>query len=294
MNTSATRSGSVLACLAIICATLALRAADEPANEPKTFRFSTAERDTIRSIPTTQIEIRVDQWPGQTFLLWCPEAVAPFGSNAKADFAHQEFTKTEDGGLRWEYTPGDKARIVATLTPRASSLRLEVSVKNLTDEPLEQVVAQNCFHLSAAPDFACDDFSRIHLRAEGEWQTLEQLQPTVDMPMYYREGFLEAGRIDSWRGVFTRYNQAVRVNHPLMVCTSRDGKRAVATASEDFQCVFHNQLPYLRCIHSQQAPVPVLEPGAATVFRQVIYFVDGGVEECLAAFEADFEEDRLR
>ena len=281
-------------CLAINCATHALRAADEPTGEPKTFRFSTARRDTIRSIPTTQVEIRVDEWPGQTFLLWCPEAVAPIGSNSSADFARQEFTEADNGGLRWEHTPGGKARVVAIVTPRADSLLVEVAVTNLTDQPLEQVSAQNCFHLSAAPDFACDDFSRVHLRKDGEWQTLKQLQPSVSMPMYYREGFLEAGRSDSWGGVFKAYNQAARVDHPLMVCTSRDGTRAVATASEDYQCVFHNQLEYLRCIHSQQAPVPVLKPDETVVFRQVIYFIEGGVDECVRAFVRDFEGDRLR
>lgn len=249
---------------------------------------------TIRKVPTTQIEIRVEQWPGQTFLLWLPESVGQLWGNWMAESAHQDFTEIPGGGLRWESTAGSEARMVAALHPRAESLLLEVGVRNLTDRDLKNVVAQSCFHLSAAPNFACDDFSRIHIRTAGQWTSLDQLAPTVGLPMYYREGFLESGRQDSWRGHFRKHNQKHRVDHPLMVCTSKKGRFAIGTASEDFQCVFHNRMPYLRCIHSQQAPVSVLAPQDEVAFRQVIYFVDGGIAECERAFRKDIDEGEFR
>ena len=292
MQKTAQRLG-VIGTLAVIGASISPAASGEHAAR-KTFRFSVAEKKTIRSIPTTQIKIGVEEWPGQTFLLWMPESVAPVGGNWTVEFAHQEFTENADGGLRWEHVADAKARIIAVLIPRANSLLLEVTVKNLTDQPLEQVAVQNCFHLSSAEEFACDDFRRIHVRTDGQWRSLQQLAPNVDMPMFYRSRFLESGRIDSWGGLFKDYNQSTRVDHPMMICTSKDGTRALATASEDFQCVFHNQMPYLRCIHSQQAPIPVLKPRQDAVFRQVVYFVNGGIAECLKAFQKDFSEDRLR
>jgi hypothetical protein len=260
----------------------------------KTFRFAVHDKKTIRKIPTTQVSIRVEQWPEQTFLLWLPEAVTPFWGNWKAGMTGEQFIKTSAGGLRWEYADRSQARIVAELVPRAESLLLEVRVKNLTAKDIEQVAVQHCLHLSSAADFACDDFSRVHVRSDGRWRTLRQLAPTVNLPMYYRTGFLESGRRDSWGGEFRNYNQKTRVDHPLMVCTSKDGQRGIGTASENFQCVFHNQLTYLRCIHSQQAPVPNLPAGAEAVFRQVIYFVDGGVSDCVSAFQKDLKEGGFR
>ncbi len=274
------------------CAPVAESAED--ITSKKTFRITTADRKTIRQIPTTQVEIRLDEWPDQTFLLWTPEYVAPLGGNWEPDFTQQKFSKTPRGGLRWKYPGAKAASIIAEIIPRADSLLLEVRVKNKSDEDLKNVAVQNCFHLSAAANFACDDFSRIHLRTGGTWKSLKQLSPTVDMPMFYREQFLEKGRVDSWGGRFRKYNQKARVDHPLMICTSRDGKQAVATASQDYQCVFHNQLPYLRCIHSQQAPRALLRPGHEAVFRQVIYFVDGSVAECEAAYNKDVKDGRFQ
>ena len=70
-----------------------------------------------------------------------------------------------------------------------------------------------------------------------------------------------------------------------MMCVDTDGKRTIGTVSMDYQCVFHNQQnEYLRCIHSQQAPVPNLAPGETATFRQWIYFVEGGIADCLRQF----------
>ena len=82
------------------------------------------------------------------------------------------------------------------------------------------------------------------------------------------------------------------VDHPMIIYLSKSGKRCVATISEDFNYLFHNPKDkYLLCIHSTGASIPVLKPGNRAVFRQMIYFVEGGIEECLSAFDesaADF------
>jgi hypothetical protein len=110
--------------------------------------------------------------------------------------------------------------------------------------------------------------------------------------MYYRRGFFVDGRPDRWAGRFAHCNQQVEADHPLIMCVARDGGRAVGTASEDYQCVFHNsQYEYLRCIHSQQAPVRVLNSGERAVFRQKVYFVQGGVMDCVSAYRVDLEKD---
>lgn len=260
------------------------------AEKPKHFRFEAFDKITIRKNPTTQIAIRVTEWPGQVFHLWLPESVGDLWVQWKAAVAHQEFARTERGGLRWEFTGNPKARIAAELTPHPQSLLLEVRVKNLTAGDLTQVTAQNCLPLSEAPDFACRDFSRIYLRTGGKWRSLADLGVTDAFPMFYRPGFLESGRLDSWRGGFKAHNQSQRADHPLMIVRSRDGRRAIGTVSEDYQCTFHNHgVAYLLCAHSQQAPVERLAAGKEAVFRQMVYFIDGGIRDVLRAYQADLK-----
>jgi hypothetical protein len=109
--------------------------------------------------------------------------------------------------------------------------------------------------------------------------------------MYYRRGFFADGRPDRWAGRFSHSNQPAEADHPLIVCVARDGRRALGTASEDYQCVFHNaHYEYLRCIHSQQAPLRVLGPGERATFCQKLYFVQGGLADCIEACEADIDD----
>ena len=281
-----------------LCATAALHGTDcQSADAVKpaatSFQFSVHDKTTIRANPTTQVAIRVKQWPEQTFLLWFPEHIKAIWAQWDPAVAHQDFAKTRTGGLRWEFDARVGVRVVAELAPRAESILLEVRLDNRGGQDLRNVGVQNCLHLSAAPDFACEDLTRIHIRSGGKWQTLKALAATGPMPMYYRTGFLESGHDDYWDHAFRGSNQRPSADHPVIVCTSKDGRRAVATASENYQGVFHNRMDYLRCIHSQQATVPALPSGGKAVFRQVIYFVDGGVTECVRAFDKDIREGVL-
>ena len=268
------------------------------------FAFDTHDADTIRRNPTTQIAIRVAEWPDNVFLLWLPESVSSLseGDGSRQEViwnsfspdivAHQDFSLTEEGGLYWTYDGNPAAKVEAELAPRGDSLALEVRVANRSGDELTEVSAQNCLHLSAAPDFRCDDFSRVFIRTGGEWGSLASLEPTCDFPMYYRPGFLESGRPDRWAGRFSDCNQPVAAGHPLMVCVATDGRRAVGTASEDYQCVFHNgRIAYLLCVHSQQAAVRALGPSESVTFRQRIYFTEGSLMDCVGAFEADINGD---
>ena len=66
------------------------------------------------------------------------------------------------------------------------------------------------------------------------------------------------------------------------------GLRTVATASSDYEHLFHNRAnPELLCIHSSQRPVPALAAGEEAAFVQHVHFVEGGVPECVEAFEAE-------
>lgn len=263
------------------------------------FSFEVYDELTIRKKPTTQVAVHIDRWPGQVPLLWLPESVADAVSDLwdqwdPAVDPHQDFISSAGGGLSWRFAKNTKANITSRLVPRRNSLLLEVRVKNTSKSDLKEVSIQNCIVLSRAPDFACDDFSRLYIRTNGEWRTLKALGVTDDVPMFYRPGFLESGRSDAWHGHFARHNQKVRADHALMMCTSKQGERTIGTASDHFQCVFHNHgIKYLLCIHSQQEPVSVLRPGEGFTFRQVVYFVEGGIQDCILRFEDDVKSGAL-
>ena len=132
-----------------------------------------------------------------------------------------------------------------------------------------------------------------------QWRSFLDLRTAPGAPqnqspasVIYREGFLESKRPNIWRGHVENRTMPDRVDHPLILCQSKSGKRAVATASEDYQGLFYNQsLPYLLCIHSAQAGVAIPR-GQEAVFRETIWFVDGGVTEAVAAYDRDFKEKR--
>jgi hypothetical protein len=276
-------------------ACLLLSSSVSVAQQPKTFSFETYDQITIRKNPTTQIGIRLAEWPGQKFILWLPEWINNLWWQWDPPVAHQDFKKTNRGGLRWEFTGNPKTRITAELIPRKSALLFEVRVKNLTAEDMLHVGIQNCLPLSEAPDFACRDFSQLYVRMRKQWHSLAELGVTDPRPMLYRGGFLESGRMDAWEGKFKSHNQKERVDYPLMIVRSRDGKRAIGTASEDYQCVFHNHSDqYLLCLHSQQAPVDRLPAGGEAVFRQMFYFTEGGIEDVVRAYEADIRSGALK
>jgi hypothetical protein len=259
------------------------------------FSFEVYDELTIRNNPTTQVAIHIDQWPGQVPLLWLPESVGGLWVQWDPAVAHQDFMNSASGGLYWKFAKNPKINIISSLVPRSNSLLLEVRVKNTSESDLREIVAQNCIILSRAPDFACDDFSRLYIHTNGEWRSLKALGVTDDLPMFYRPGFLESGRKDAWGGRFTSHNQGARADQALMMCTSKRGGRTIGTASDNYQCVFHNHgIRYLLCIHSQQAPIPILRPAEEVSFRQVVYFVEGGIQECVLQFQEDVRSGFLK
>jgi hypothetical protein len=253
---------------------------------PLEFHFDMYDKLTIRKVPTTQITIEVKQWPGNTFLLWMPEEVTPFWNQWDPQMGLQRFERTRRGGLYWELKQNPKCQITAELIPLHNTLLLEVRATNRTDHRVDGVVAQNCFHLSSAPDFCQDDLKQLHIRTGGQWRSLAELEPKIFYFGYPRKGFLESGKNDPWLTSWKEYVQEARADCPMMVGVSRDGQRCIATASNDYVCVFHNRMEYLRCMHSQQRAT-ALEPGQTAVFRQWIYFFDGPMDEFIAAVEDD-------
>lgn len=242
-----------------------------------------------RQHPTTQVTVSPAEWPENLFRLWLPEHVEPgLWSNMKAAEADQRFENAAHGGLQWSYERPGLARINAELVPASGSLLLEVDIVNRSRDFITGVSVMNCLQMSQATAFACDDFGRLFIRSGGSWRSLFELKPRSDYPTYYRQGYLEGGGVGVWGGKLDGLTEPARADHPLMVCVSKEGKRAVGIAADRYYFLFHNRANRnLLCIHSNSEPLPLLEPDQETHFRQKIYFSDGGLDGCIAAYDAD-------
>jgi len=267
----------------------------------KTIALRTEHKMTIRENPTTQVLMQVVEWPGQTFLLWFPETIDNVWDQWDADVGKQDFVVTDEGALVWSRKLDGKASVRATMTPRAHSVLLEIRVKAAPDHDITLAAPHNCLHFSQAPDFACTDFSRIYVRVKERWRSFLDLRTAPGAPkkqspasVIYREGFLESGRPNIWKGSVEHRTMPDRVDHPLILCRSKSGARAVATASEDYQGLFYNQsAPYLLCIHSAQTGVKIPR-GKEAVFREIIWFVDGGGGEAVDMYNRDLKAKLLQ
>ena len=241
-----------------------------------------------RDRPTTQVMVTVPGWPGNTFRVWVPEQVGDLWTDTGREL--QEFDR-KDGGLTWSYSGNPRGFIEAEAIPGESSLDLVVRATNRSAVDLKDLGIACCLQMPEAPDFACDDDSRIYIRTGGEWSPLSSLGPASGYPHYFRTGLMEKARVSGWKAHLAHLIEPVESDHPLIVCVSTDGSRSIGTVSENYEYVFHNRAnPHLLCIHSSPTPVALLRPGETASFRQRVYFVDGGLEECVAAFEADAAE----
>lgn len=240
-----------------------------------------------RTSPSTQVRVRLEEWPGEVFRLWLPESVGDLWNNHTPELTHQDFAATEAGGLRWQWLGHPAAIVETTVTPHGDTLALEARVTNRSDGPLANVRVSHCLQLSQAPGFACGDLSRLFSWSDGRWRTLAELKPATGYPHFFRAGVREAGGLGEWEARLAHLHEPGAADHPLIVCVATDGVRAVGTASEDYRFLFHNRAnAHLWCIHSQQSAVAMLAPRETAVFRQTVYFSEHGLAGCAAAFEA--------
>lgn len=241
-----------------------------------------------RQAPTTQVMVQVDGWPGNIFRLWLPEHVGQVWANWHANVAHQDFVRTQESALLWTFTSASGIRIEAEATPQGHLLTLTVRVTNGSDQELHHMAVANCIQFPLAPDFACGDLSRIFIRTSSQWQSLRALKPKSDYPHFFRRGLKPADGTVGWGGDLGHLFESTEADHALMVCVATDGRRCVGTASDDCEYLFHNRANQnLWCIHSTQAAVPVIKKEQTATFHQRVYFVDGGLTDCIKAFEGD-------
>jgi len=64
-------------------------------------------------------------------------------------------------------------------------------------------------------------------------------------------------------------------HHPLFIAENFQGNACVAIASRNFERLFNNNDPILRCLHSESVAIRQLEPGESAHQDGVIIFYNG-------------------
>lgn len=246
---------------------------------------------TYRECATTQIEIRVDGWEGDTFCLWLPENVsADFGDhiwkNWGGEAIDQHFTPMGRDGFFWQYRDA-RSETYCDLVIKNSYLDITCSVVNKSPRAFPNAYLQNCLHFPKAPSFSSKNGETVYIRCDGEWIPVsmtrhwfsrkEHTLPNTTK-FFFRGDTLHEGR---YRFCLDNRNvDPERSDHPLIIKVSRDRKRTIGIAGGNWDFVFHNDNPILGCIHSQPLPVEI-KPQKKATFKQRIYFCESNHESLI-------------
>jgi len=224
------------------------------------------------------------------FRFWAPEHVGAVWAHTDPANAWQAFATYRDG-LRWRHTAANGAAVTVDLQRRPMAadeavLAITAKVVNGSRALLDGVGIANCLQFAMAPDFSCDDMTRIFVRCAGRWRPLAELEPASDYPRFPAVKRGASGGRMIWGGDLSHLFESTAVDHPLIICASRDGSRCVGTASADVDYLFYNRAnPHLLCIHSTQAIQDAVPAKATVEFVQHVYFVNDGVEACASLYD---------
>ncbi len=250
---------------------------------------------TIRTNPTTQIEIRRTGWNYNVLSLWLPESVfSDFGIHLwkNGDESQEERSfKRLPNGLGWQFE-NDKFRIDCMALSDGDVVDVTCLVLNKTSAEMPNVYVQNCLHFPKAIDFSGKAGEHVFFRKEGEWVTMDSTRNWFDRSsllvdttkFFFRKETIQTGRYSTVQG--SRNVRPERSDHPMIVIESNDQEYSVAIAGRSWDFVFHNTNPKLGCIHSQPLPVRLM-PLETVEFRQRIYLCDGDVNDLLKRYARD-------
>jgi hypothetical protein len=248
------------------------------------FRIRVLDRryDQHRPKGCTLLAIEVAGWPGNEFGLWLPETVYLSGKVVWGnwwDDAHQTFERDARG--QWSTTRAfDRFTVTSTLTPDPAKACLwyRHTFHNTGTETLRELNSQTCFHLVNAPQFISPDGSRIWANLDGRWTTTDKVERDQSSDprrvSFLREGLRTERTVVPWEG-FAGALMPEAAHHPLFIAENFGGDGCVGIASRNFEKLFNNNDPILRCLHSEPAAIGRLEAGERAHQDSVLIFYDG-------------------
>ena len=238
--------------------------------------------DLHREKGCTVLAIEVSGWPGNEFGLWLPETVYLSGEVVWGNWwnnAHQEFERDSRGG--WTtHRDFDQFRVISTLTPDPanSCLWYRHTFHNKGSETLRELNTQTCFHLVNAPQFISLQGNRIWANLDGQWITTDKVErdqsPDPRRVWFLKKGLRSERTVVPLKG-FPSATMPEAAYHPLFIAENFQGNGSVGIAARNFEKLFNNNDPILRCIHSESVAIRQLEPGEVAHQDSVIIFYKG-------------------
>jgi len=248
------------------------------------FRIRALDRkyDLHREKGCTLLAIEVAGWPGNEFGLWLPETIYLEGRVVWGnwwDHAHQDFEQDTRG--RWTTKRAlDQFSVISTLTPdpAARCLWYRHIFRNTGNETLHDLNSQTCFHLVNAPQFISLQGSRIWANLDGHWMTTDKVErdqsPDPRRVTFLKHGLRTERTVVPSKG-FPSAIMGEAAHHPLFIAENFAGDGSVGIAAKDFEKLFNNNDPILRCLHSESMAIKQLEPGETAHQDSVIIFYNG-------------------
>lgn len=173
------------------------------------------------------------------------------------------------GGLAYDRRLPSGLSFSALVVKAERAVDIELSMKNGSDAPLNDIRLQTCVFLRAAREFAAvtADNKLVHVPGRGWTPFFEALKHGSE------EGSIRLG----WR------SGPKIADQPVILTTSAEAKRLAAfTWGADTYSLVCN--PYHPCMHADPA-LPDLEPGAAAKIKGKVIFFEGSPEEFSAALD---------
>jgi hypothetical protein len=257
---------------------------NRPSVERDSFRIRALDRkyDLHREKGCTLLAIEVANWPGNEFGLWLPETVYLSEKVVWGNWwsnAHQEFEENSRGV--WTTKRAfNQFMVISKLTPdpARSCMWYRHTFRNTGNETLRELNSQTCFHLVNAPQFISLRGSRIWANLDGQWMTTDKVErdqsPDPRRVAFFRRGVRSERTVIPWEG-FAGATMPEAAFHPLFIAENFQGNASVGIAARNFEKLFNNNDPILRCLHSESMPVRQLEPGQSAHQDSVVIFYNG-------------------
>ena len=234
-------------------------------------------------------------WEGNEFRLWLPEDVV--GWRNWGPDAIQDWRTLEDGRLEWRHSvslreadPPLEVDLSAGISADQENdcLWYSITATNTGDAPTDIFRPSTCFQLFNAPEFISIRGERLWACLDGKWTTTDTVPREKSRDprrvRFLREGLRKERTVVHNEG-FPFSTMPEAAGHPLIMAESRDGGKCVGIASGNMGCLFNNNDPVLRCIHSDPLVVEGIPVGGRAEAKGVILFCDGNHEALLERFE---------
>ena len=136
----------------------------------------------------------------------------------------------------------------------------------------------NLLPLGERPQFISLQGSRIWANLDGKWMTTDKVERDQSLDprrvTFLKQGLRTERTVIPSKG-FPSAIMPEAAHHPLFIAENFEGNGCVAIAAHNFEKLFNNNDPILRCLHKESLAIKQLEPGETAQQDSVVIFFIG-------------------